>query len=128
MAMTLGGITLPDAIILEPFNWPGIHASVEDTLGGGKIVQEFTKLDFQLIDLYGEEDIAWITHAVLESLRAIAMIANATYSLVYEGNTWTVRFRHEDAPVVVAEPIIPKVIPLDTDYYNNLWIKLMKVE
>jgi hypothetical protein len=127
MAITLGGVSLPDAIILEPFEHPGIHASAEDTIGGGKIIQEFSRLDFRNIDLYGEEDIAWITHLTLESLRTIAMVASATYTLVYETNSWLVRFRHEDSPVVYAEPIIPKVIPLNTDYYNNLWIKLMKV-
>jgi len=51
----------------------------------------------------------------------------ATYTLSYEGQTMTVRFRSEDHPPVSAAAIIPRPNHADTDYYNNVRIKLMKV-
>ena len=127
MAMTLGGIALPDLIIEDRLSHPGVRSSVTPTLAGGIIIQEFSQIDNRYVDLVGGDDYGWIQYSILQNIRSIAMLANTAYTLVYETETYTVRFRHEEPPVVYAEPIIPQVEPSSGDWWNNVTIKLMKV-
>ena len=127
MAITLGGIALPD-LILEPRTlYPGVRASVTPTLAGGVIIQEFAQVDNRNIDLVGGDDYGWIQYSTLMSLRSLAMTALSTHVLIYETETHTVRFRHEEGEPVYAEPIIPQVEPQNTDWWHNVILKLMKV-
>jgi hypothetical protein len=48
--------------------------------------------------------------------------------MVYAGISLSVRFRNEDQPVIEAEPVQPVVDDDDPDWYNNVRIKLMRLE
>ena len=126
MAISLGGVALPDLIIDGEFEWTGVAAQVDTALSGNPIVWEHA-LSGRSIDLVGEDDTAWIARSVLVSLQALAAVVNGTYALVYESDNYTVRFRHEDAPAIYAEPIIPRPNQAGTDWYNRVRIKLMVV-
>lgn len=124
MAITLDGISLPDLVIESEFAETKVRSVVEESLGGKPIVWE-TSRTLRILDLVGGSDFGWIERSVLALMRAKADIAGATYILVYESDTYTVRFRNEDSPTIEADPIIPRPNHADEDYYNNVRLKLM---
>lgn len=126
MAITLGGVTLPDLVIGDEYAWTGIEAAVDMTVGGAPIVWE-REVSGQPLDLVGGDDWGWITRTTLESLKALAAVARSTYTLSFEGTDYTVRFRHEEG-ALEATPIIPRPNHDGTDYYRGVRIRLMITE
>ncbi|MGD8388654.1 MAG: hypothetical protein PVG49_16025 [Desulfobacteraceae bacterium] len=124
MAITLGGIGLPDLTIENEFGWTGVEAAVDRSVGRVPIIWE-REISGQALDLVGTADTAWITRATLKALRALAAVLRATYTLNYEGTEYTVRFRNEDGEAIYAEPRVPRPNHEDTDYYRNVRIRLM---
>jgi hypothetical protein len=74
----------------------------------------------------GGEDFAWITRGDLITLQTMANAINTTYTLRFNGEVHTVRFRHEEPPVISAEPLVERINHTATDWYKNLYIKLME--
>jgi len=126
MAITLGGVDLPDLLIENEFGFPGVDSRVEFSLGGTPIIWE-QEMTGKPIDLRGTTDTGWITRSVLQSLYALAAVPGATYTLDYEGTIYTVRFRNEDRPVLAAKPAVGRPNQDTTDYYSDVSIKLMEV-
>jgi hypothetical protein len=127
MSTTLNGITISGLIIQGDIAPLGVRATVERTLSGGVVIWEQPEQAGRSFDLDGGSDFGWLTRSVLLQLRAIASVPNATYTLIHEGVTQTVRFRNEDAPAISADPLVARPNPASTDYYNNVKIKLMGV-
>ena len=126
MTIQIETIVLPDLIIAEAFE-PPVTARVEQSVINTPIVFETEKPSGQAITLTGGEDTGWITRSTMLSLVALASVPGATYTLNYEGVTYTVRFRHEDPPVIAAEAIVPRPNAAGTDYYRNVSIRLVEV-
>lgn len=125
MSISLGGITLPDLEWEKDAVWSGVRASVVYTLGGVPVVWE-QSVQGRPIDLIGADDYGWIDRATLLQVTALASIPNTSYTLVFEGVSYTVRFRNEEG-AIEAEPIIPRSNHASGDYYNNVRIRLMEV-
>ncbi|RPI56439.1 MAG: hypothetical protein EHM49_00155 [Deltaproteobacteria bacterium] len=107
--ITLGGITLPnDMYIVPAHGWTGVVAEVERSLGSSLIIWENNIQGGEVFDLVCTASMGWISYSVLMQIKALASVAKATYTLVYRTETFTVRFRSEDPPVLDIEPIIPR--------------------
>lgn len=126
MAITLGGITLPDLIIDNEVVWSGIQGEVNRALDGSLIIWE-QEVAGEPINLVGRSDTAWITRTVLLQIQALAMVAKATYVLSYEGIESYVRFRQEEGNVISALPVVERPNPASDDWYSDVVIKLMYV-
>lgn len=126
MAISLDSVSLPDLLMDNEFGWNGVQAVVEMSLGGRPIVWEGSASGKE-IDLVGGSDWGWMDRTTLLALQALASVPQATYTLSYEGASYTVRFRHEDNPTIEAEPIIPRPNPSGTDWFRNVTIRLMEV-
>jgi hypothetical protein len=128
MTITLGGITLPDNMHLEgPFLWSGVAGSVERSLGGGLIIWENTLTGGEPLDLVAESNSGWISYSIMLDLKALVPHLEASYELNYRSQIYTVRFRHEEAPVLDVVPLITeREFESDSFYYGK--IKLMVVE
>ena len=115
--ITLGGITLSNDMYLEPAHgWTGVAASVERSLGGNLIIWESALGGGESLDLICTENMGWITYTTLIQIKAMASVVGATYTLVYRTETFTVRFRNEDAPTLEMSPIIPRKELTDDSY------------
>lgn len=125
MAITLGGVTLPDLAIADEFSIPQIRAISRRTAGGGIHVQEYAIASGRPLDLYGGDDWGWITRTTLSALYAL-ISPGATLTLVYESNTWSVRFRVEEI-AIEATPLLARPNHAGGDYYNNVIIRLMRL-
>jgi hypothetical protein len=126
MAITLNGTTLPDLVIEDEFSTPAVIGRTTPTAGGGANIQEMAIISGQPLDLVGGDDFGWIDRSVLVTLYAL-LVPNATYALVYESTTYTVRFRTEEEDPIQATPIVPRPNHDTTDKYNNVRLKLMRV-
>jgi hypothetical protein len=102
MTTTLGGVTLDaDMYLPDEFTYNLVNASVNPTIGGGVIVQEFTKVEAgRPLTLLSLPTAGMQKKDTVEALMALAAIPNATYSLVISTTNGgslskTVRFRNE---------------------------------
>ena len=122
--ITLGGISLSNDMYLEPAHgWTGVAASVERSLGGNLIVWESEIEGGESFDLICLEHMGWIPYSVLLQIKALASVVGASYTLVYQTETFTVRFRNEDSPVLEMAPIIPRK-ELTDDSYSYFYGKI----
>ena len=126
MAITLGGVSLPDLSIEQEYGWTGVEAAVDRTVGGSPVVWE-REITGRTLDLVGGDDMGWITRSTLESLKSLAAVVRGTYTLSFEGTDYTVRFRHEEGAIEAA-PVIPRPNQASGDYYRNVRIRLMITE
>lgn len=126
MAITLDGVALPDLIIEGETSWSGIRSVVELALDGTPVIWE-GEVAGKPIDLVGRSDTAWITRQVLFQIVDLAKVLNAEYVLDYEGEITNVRFRHEEGNVISAIPIVERPNQSDSDWYSDVYIKLMEV-
>ena len=123
MAIILGGVTLPDLVKDQEYGWTGIRAEIDRSTGGAPIVWE-QEITGRPVDLVGGDDWGLITRSTLESLKALASVLRATYTLSYEGEEYTARFRHEEG-AIEATPVLPRPNQASGDYYRNVRIRLM---
>lgn len=126
MAIDLGGVSLPDLVLSGEFRFgnSGVQSVMNVSRDGTPLVFEQSS-GYKNAELLGAADAGWITHGTLMSLNSLAAVPNATYTLSYEGNTYTIRFRNWDQPVIEADPLVPRPNPENTDWYNNVQIKLL---
>ena len=127
MAIILGGVTLPDTLSLaDPFGNPLIVSNADVTIGGNLIIIE-QSVSGRPITIVGDADVGWIEFSVLQALKDLAKVPGASYTLTFESDVFTVRFRHEDQPVISAEPIVARPNHAATDLFNNVVINLMEL-
>ena len=125
MSIVLGGITLPALwFVLPPYLQTGVVATTMYADDGTPITLEndIGELDLSLM---GGPNSGWIKKSVLVALKALAIVKGVTYTLEYEGDTYTVRFKHEEGNPIFAELLIGRPAVTDGDYFNNVLIKLM---
>lgn len=120
-------IDLPDLVYADEFGQLFVDSQVEDTLDRRKLLWEQEIAKGRTFDLIGGAEMGHIQRSVLESLHTLANREDAEYLLHYHGEPIWVRFRHEDPPVISAEPLVARIKHEDTDYYNNVRLKFMEV-
>lgn len=123
---TLEGISLEGLVMDNEMAFTPVEAKISHSLDGGVIVWEGNSSG-RPIDMVGGSDFGWLTRSVLKQIKALAAVPNATYTLVHNFETFRVRFRHEESAPVSASPLVARPNQADTDYYNNVAIKLMEV-
>lgn len=132
-------ITL-DAVQLPPdLDWTDQFGTGSDLVGqavaititGALVVQVNAQQAGRRITLQGRAEgssgFAPVTLAQVKSLRVLAAVAGATYTLTFsDGRTYTVMFRRDDGAAVEATPL--KIIdpPDDADLYYPT-IRLLQV-
>ena len=121
----LDSIDITGLVIDEDFD-VGISAVSEEAQDGSIIVYESDKL-YRDITLIGGLYWGWLSKQTIQSVHSSAKTKGAIHTLDYDGDIFTVRFRTEDIPVINGEPIIKRSNQENTDWYNNITIKLMEV-
>lgn len=123
----LGGIDLgSDIHIAGEHSIPRVDSIMQRTRDNSVIVWE-QSAGAQAFDLVGMSNRGVLTKSKMDALYALASVPNASYTLEYEGETKTVRFRHWEGDVIVGEALGPREQMNNDDFYTGVKIKLMEV-
>ena len=108
--------------------WSPVEQSVERSITGALIVSVADRSNSgRPITLAPpDESSAWMPRSSLEQLMAWAAIPGKQMVLTLRGVNRTVMFRHQDAPVLQAEPVLFIADPQATDPHL-VTIRLMQV-
>ena len=123
----LDGLLLPDGLVwTDEFATQQVSQTVRRTLDGSVVVF-YGELRAGLpITLESEPDAGWLTRAQIEALALRASSPGGVYTLSLRDQTWTVMFRHQDAPAFEAKPLVSVANPQAGDFYIAT-LKLMTV-
>lgn len=123
--MTLNGIDLKGLVISDNLTFTGVRTETAKTLAGGMVVWEQQEYAGQTITLVGGDN--WGCHqlSTLKQLYALAKVVGGRYVLDTGVELLSVRFMNESQPVIEAKPIVSVPNPSDTDWFQNIVIKLM---
>ncbi len=123
----LGNLILPDDLIWEDeFSQTKVLASRETTISVDVVYFEQATSEGRNIDLVAYDNSGWLTRNQVLALQEMANTPGGIFQLEYGGEVYTVRFRHEDAPVLELTPVRPTSNPQNDDYYFGR-IKLKEV-
>lgn len=113
MAVTLGGIALPDDMVwIDEFGFDPVAQATQRTLGGVNLIEESPLVAGVPITLGADSQ--WITRATLLLLRALAATPAQTHALILRGDSYTIAFRR---PAIEATPIVQCADPVAGDFY-----------
>ena len=119
------GVALPlpdDLLWSDEHAWSPAVASTSYLITGALLIQSATRQAGRPITLVGAPDMAWVTRATVEQLRAWAAIpigtATGHFALTFaDGRSFTVAFRHSET-AIEAEPVLGIPARADTDFYR----------
>ena len=104
----LGTLILPDeAQWADQNEWSPVDQATVQTLGGKIIVFSQTLLNGRPITIEIQDGITWLDQESVDAVQAMALQAGATFSLIWDDETFTVMFRHHDPPAVSFKTIWP---------------------
>lgn len=124
MAITLDGVTLNDSMVWrERYLSSGVVQSVRRTLGGVAVVfAGATEKGVPITLVAGEFNgmlLGVLVRSVVDQIMARAETPGAVYVLSFNGETYSVIFRHDDPPAVSMEPITPRTADAAGDYFRG---------
>jgi len=126
MSISLDEIELPEDLIwVDEFDWTPVQQKGEFTLTGALIIEIGIKQAGQPMTLVGGENSAWISRAVLKSLRDKLTAPTPLTLTLNDGSTHSVIFNHAGNPID-AKPVIDFNNPADDDVYS-LTLRFLKV-
>lgn len=122
MAVTLGGISLPDDIVwLDELDWTPVQQAREYTLSGALVLQEAAVQAGRPITLGGG---VWARRDTVEALRTLADAPAADHTLDLRGTEYTVAFVRPQP--ITATPVIRYADPAPADPHD-ITIRLITV-
>lgn len=116
-------LLLPDDLLWsDEHAWSPAVVATSYLITGALLIQSATRQAGRPITLVGAPDMAWVTRATVEQLRAWAAIpvGNTTgrFALTLkDGRSFTVAFRHTET-AIEAEPVLGIPARVDTDFYR----------
>lgn len=127
MAIILGGIVLnPNMLWEDRFGYSPVMQDTALTLGGRQVLYTGLRSAGRPITLTAIIDQGWLLLSQVQDVQSIAEQAGAQFPLVIGAESYTVCFRHNEPPAVAFQPLIPRAVPLDGDYFIGS-IKLITV-
>lgn len=125
--ITLGGTYLnPNLFWTDRSQWSPVLQTVKRTVAGRAVVSYGSTSNVRPITLVALEDQGWLDKAQYDYLQSAAIVAGAIYPLVIGSESFSVMFRHQEAPALELRPLITRSVPLDGDYFVGT-IKLMAI-
>ncbi|WP_041361331.1 hypothetical protein [Methylococcus capsulatus] len=116
-------VLLPDDLLwTDEHAWSPAVASTSYLITGALLIQSALRQAGRPITLMGAPDMAWVTRATVEQLRAWAAIpvsaASGRFALTFaDGRAFTVAFRHGDTPIE-SEPVLGIPARSGGDFYR----------
>ena len=104
----LGDLILPESLQwTDRHDWSPVAQETARTLGGTPVIWTQPLSGGRPVTLEATEDVTWLDQATVDAIRAMAAQAGASFTLIWEAETYTVMFRHDDPPAVKFQPLWP---------------------
>lgn len=124
---TIGGVSInPSMEWTDQFSSQVVEQTTRRTLTGKLVIYSASLQKGQKVTLVSTEEYGWLTRAQADALLALAEIPGVIYSMVRNGETYNVVFRHDEPPAIDLRPLIPRMSMESTDYLVGT-IKLLIV-
>ena len=124
--LTLDGLSLPlDLLWVDEFDYTPTQQAQSRTLTGALVFETAAKIGGRPITLAGNNDYGWATKAQMDALTVKLSITTPLTLVLPNGQSFTVRFRHEETPID-GKPIAAYRV-MDTGDYYALTLKLITV-
>ena len=121
----LEAITLPSSLRWTDRNaWQPARHVMRTALDGRPVVYHSPLHGGRPITLASTDSSGWMRRDTLDALQTLAATPGATYPLVIGTESFTVIFRHDDAPALSAEPLVARTNHDAGDFFR-VTIKLM---
>ena len=128
MAIILDTLTLPPNLMWsDELSWCGGQAATDRSIEGLLVVWDDAVLDDsgRPVTLRHPEDGEWISRADMLTLQSWASQVNKRMTLtIWDGRSFTVRFRREEQPCIDSSPLHDFVDPESTDLYKLRELRL----
>lgn len=122
----LDGFDLPPGMVWQDrYAWSPVVQSVRRTIGGSVIINTAVSTS-RPMTLIALADQGWLLKPQVDYLQTLAAVEGGVYSLTVGSETFSVMFRHQEAPAVEVSPLIPRGVPLEDDYFIGV-LKFMTV-
>ncbi len=124
-------LLLPDDLLwTDEHAWTPAVASTSYLITGALLIQSATRQAGRPITLFCAANMAWVTRATVEQLRAWASIpvgaTTGRFALpLADGRSFPVAFRHVEMPIE-PEPVLGFSARADTDFYR-LTLKFLEL-
>lgn len=119
---TLNGIDIGDLVLSASLD-PRVDAVVDKASDGSLLSYEKDRL-YENYSLRGGEDWGLLSFSDMMTIKQMASVKKAIYSLIYNSVSYIVRFRTEEIPVISGEPFNEH---LQESSFKNVEIKIMEV-
>ena len=108
MAKQIGSLVLPDSMEwTNRYQWSPVAQSLARTLSGNQVIYSQPLNKGRPIILSAASGVTWLGLADVLALDAMAAIPDATYSLIWEAETFTVMFDQDQRGAIQFSPIWP---------------------
>lgn len=125
--LRLGGVELnPQMVWADRKKSSSVAQTVIYTLGGAPVVYSQALIAGQSITLVAEEDRGWLRGEVYDQLLPMADDPGAVFELQVNDKSYSVMFRHQEAPALDMEAVVPRLNEGPRDIYTGT-LKLMIV-
>lgn len=125
MSIVLNGVTLnPNLVWTDKYQSQTVLQTQLRTLDGTSVVYTRGLTGGQNITLEATTDQGWLDLTMVNALMGLAATPGAAYTLVIDGTSYEVVFRHHEAPALDLTPLIARTTPDAGDYFIGT-IKLM---
>lgn len=124
-------LRLPDDLLWrDEHAWSPAVTSASYLITGALLIQSAIRRAGRPITLVGAPDMAWVTRATVERLRAWAAIPvsadTGRFALTFsDARAFTVAFRHTET-AIEAEPVLDIPARADTDFYR-ITLRFMEI-
>lgn len=103
----------------DEFTYTPVVQAAERSIGGALIIDIQTRTGGQSITLQSsDEQSGWIRKSDVDKIVQWSRDPNAELTLVWDTQTWTVKFRHFEAPAFEPRPVTDFDDPDATDPYT----------
>ncbi len=130
MSITLSysgtNISLDELTWNDEHRWSPVVQEVQRGLTGSIIVHAAALQAGRPVTLQSSDRTGWLRLAAVKQLRNWAAGPGQTLTLTVRGDTFSVVFRHQDAPALEADPVFDVSDPEDDDFYR-VALRLMTV-
>lgn len=126
MAITLDTLALPDDVLWsDELEWSAGEAAAKRTLQGRLVVQAAAAPENSGRPITLGNEHAWISRLDLKLLQQWIDAPGKQMTLtLHDGRSFEVLFRHWDAPVLEATPVVSYADPEDSDQYRLTALKM----